>query len=295
MFDIEISDLVFGKLNALGFKPSDIPDHYSFSSSFKETLAHSAIDKQVKIISSSHIEIILSKSDYLNAIITDIHFGKVRVEKQIESIQGQLKGNDQVAWVLVSTYYACYFLCNEISKISGQFITNLSPDGLARLISFTEGSNTSIIDTTQASAFAVSVSLGENENEVRLDLTKTGAKPHKVAWTNISGILRQIRVTESKRSAKELLEKIVGCKEKKWMLPSELRNEWNYSATHYYGETGCNRGKQFLYLMNNLSSYKWARKIGIKPTDENQVSSLAYVYECLSSAHTRIIKRLDQV
>jgi len=295
MFEIEISDLVFGKLNALGFKPSDIPDHYSFSSSFKETLAHSAIDKQVNIISSSHIEIILSKSDYLNAIITDIHFGKVRVEKQIESIKGQLKRDDQVAWVLVSTYYACYFLCNEISKISGQFITNLSPDGLARLISFTKGSNTSLIDTTQASTFAVSVSLGENENEVRLNLKKTGAKPHKVAWTNIKGILAQIKVTENKRSAKELLDKIVSSNEQKWMLPSELRNEWNYSATHYYGETGCKRGKKFLYLMKNASSYNWARRIGIKPTDENQVCSLAYVYECLSSAHTRIIKRLDQV
>lgn len=294
MFDKELFLLITRKLKSLGFDSSDIPDKYLYSNSFKSTLCCSAIDKSVAVISSSHFEVIMSKSDYLNAILTDFYLGNVRVNKQIEHIEMQLNSNAQAAWTLVTTYYACFFMCNDISRISGRFITNLTPDNLRHISSFDIRGNVNLLKKDKASSFSVTVEPGEMVNEVKLSFDNVGEKPHKAAWNNISGLLKQIDdLNRSPTPSFSLFKDIVkNSPDSKWILPSELRNEWNYTSPMYYDTTGSCSGKQFIYLMKNKNSYIWSKKNALKADDENKVATLAFVFQLLKNTYDRIWKQV---
>lgn len=235
----------------------------------------------------------MPKSDYFNAILTDFHFGRVRVENQIKHLNEQVNGDLQAAWCVVTTYYACYFMCNEISRIAGKFITNLTEEEQTRLLSAAQVGTSSMFKISGSSSFAVLASQGKNVNEIKLDITKTGAKPHKVAWTNVSSLINSIEVSDKRNAACQLLKDIVSSSNERWALPSTIRNEWNYSAPNLYGDSGTDIAKNFLSLMKQGSSGKWASKIGIQPHENNRVSALAYVYDCLNTAYQLIDKRLN--
>ncbi|PMT73668.1 hypothetical protein C1S86_25655 [Vibrio parahaemolyticus] len=294
MFDSDFFRLITKRLRMLGFDSSDIPDRYLHSNSFKSTLCSYAIDKSVSTISSTHFEVVMSKSDYLNAILTDFYLGNVRVNKQIEHINTQLASDTQAAWTLVTTYYACFFICNDISRISGRFITNLSPDNLRYLSSLDDNGNVGLLKKDKPAAFTVNVEPGEMENEVKLMFANVGDKPHKAAWNNISGLLKQLdHLNKNPTTSFSLFKDIVkSTPDSKWILPSELRNEWNYTSPMYYDSIGNNNSKQFIYLMRNKNSYSWSKNNNLIANDENQVATLAYVFQLLKNTYDRIWKQL---
>ncbi|OOQ67425.1 hypothetical protein, partial [Vibrio parahaemolyticus] len=76
------------------------------------------------------------------------------------------------------------------------------------------------------------------------------------------------------------------------ILPSELRNEWNYTSPMYYDSIGNNNSKQFIYLMRNKNSYSWSKNNNLIANDENQVATLAYVFQLLKNTYDRIWKQL---
>jgi hypothetical protein len=293
MIESELVKLALAKFKSLGFDKNDFPTNYRISDGFKATLISSAIDKEVRVINSSRLEITLPKSEYLTSILTDFHFGKTRIEKQIEHLDSQINEELQAAWTIVTTYYACYFMCNEISRISGKFITNLTENEQHLLLSHKLQDEPSRFNIDGSSSFAVVVTPGINVNEVKLDLIKTGSRPHQVAWTNISSLINNFNVKDKREVGYGLLKKIISASNKKWSLPSEIRNEWNYSATHFYGESGTEISKEFLSLMKQKSSYKWASKINRKPHQHSKVAALAYVYTCLSLTYNLIKKDLN--
>ncbi len=293
MIGSDLSKEVLSRLNSVGFRRSDKPSSYSLVNSFKKVLVSSIVDIDLHVINSSRIEVTMPKSDYLNAILTDFHFGRVRVENQIKHLNEQVNGDLQAAWCVVTTYYACYFMCNEISRIAGKFITNLTEEEQTRLLSAAQVGTSSMFKISGSSSFAVLASQGKNVNEIKLDITKTGAKPHKVAWTNVSSLINSIEVSDKRNAACQLLKDIVSSSNERWALPSTIRNEWNYSAPNLYGDSGTDIAKNFLSLMKQGSSGKWASKIGIQPHENNRVSALAYVYDCLNTAYQLIDKRLN--
>ena len=293
MISSEISKEVLGRLTSLGFQRSDKPSSYSMANSFKKALVSSIVDIDVQVINSSRLEVTMPMSDYLNAILTDFHFGKVRVENQIKHLTEQVNGDLQAAWCVVTTYYACYFMCNEISRIAGKFITNLTEEDQTRLLSAAQAGTSSMFNIDGPSSFAAMASQGNNFNEIKLDIIKTGARPHQVAWTNVSSLINPIKVSDKHNTACQLLKDIVSSSNDRWALPSAIRNEWNYSAPSLYGDSGTDIGKNFLSLMKQGSSVKWASKIGIQPHENNRVAALAYVYDCLSGAYQLIDGRLN--
>ncbi|MEF1281522.1 hypothetical protein QTO05_20785 [Vibrio fortis] len=236
----------------------------------------------------------MSKSDYLNAILTDFFLGNVRINKQIEHIESQLSSDAQAAWTLVTTYYACFFLCNDISRISGRFITNLTPSNLTYISSLDTNGNVNLLKKNKASSFSVVVSAGDMENEVKLTFDNVGEKPHKAAWTNISGLLKQLDDLNKKPTPSFSLFKdiVKSSPDSKWILPSELRNEWNYTSPMYYDHTGNNHGKKFIYLMKNNNSYTWSKNNKLIANEENQVATLAYVFHLLKNTYDRLWRQL---
>lgn len=294
MFDVDFFRLITKKLRMLGFDSSDIPDRYLHSNSFKSTLCSPAIEKSINVVSSNYFELTMSKSDYLNAILTDFFLGNVRINKQIEHIENQLNTDSQAAWTLVTTYYACFFLCNDISRISGRFITNLTPANLTYISSLDVNGNVNLLKKNKASSFSVVVAPGEMENEVKITFENVGEKPHKAAWSNISGLLKQLDdLNKNPTPSFSLFKDIVKSgPDSKWILPSELRNEWNYTSPMYYDHAGNNNGKKFIHLMKNKNSYTWSSNNKLITNDENQVATLAYVFQLLKNTYDRLWKQL---
>lgn len=291
MIPNSISKKILRSIGELGYSPSDLPKNFSFSGTLKEVLINTHIEKEISVLNSNLLEITMNKADYLSALMTDIYFGKERIEKQSLNINCQVVGNQQPAWIVVSTYYACYFLACDIAKLCGQFITNIPEQGVNQLLTQIVSGNRSQFSFDTNVSFAVNVSLGAYNNEVVLRLTKTAAKPHKVAWTNLYGIIRDINIGTN--ISFDRLKDIVDSKCERWKLPSTIRNEWNYSSSHYYGEKGDNLAINFLKLIKSQrSSQKLFSNNTLPVTEENITASIVFVYENLKEAHLKTMQQI---
>lgn len=292
MISQALTNKVLKSLSSLNYTYGENPSRYSFSGTFKESLINNHVDKEVSVVSSSVLEVKMKKSDYLSAIITDLHFGRQRVFQQNQNIQSQIDSGQQAAWILVSTYYASYFLACDIAKLSGQFITNLTASNIQSLLSNTVEGNPNSFKSDSDTSLAVTVSLSEFQNEVCLRLARTAAKPHKVAWLNLYGVLREVKI-ESYEISLDRLRDIISADSTKWKLPSTVRNEWNYSAVHFYGNKGDKLASDFIKMLKSPgSSIKRFRNNTLHPSEENITSSIAYVYEVLNSSYSNITKRI---
>lgn len=290
MIPSAISRKVLRSLGTLKYSSSDLPKRFSFSGTLKEMLTNEHIYKEVSVINSSQLEVIMDKSDYLSSLMTDIYFGRERIDQQLRNIKCQVEGGQQPAWVLVSTYYASYFLACDLAKLCGQFITNVPVFGVKQLLTQVNNGSPSNFSYDSDVSFSANVSPGTYENEIVIRLTKTASKPHKVAWTNFYGILRDVDVEKSNIRF-ERLKDIVDSTCERWRLPSTVRNEWNYSAVHYYGPKGNDIAKTFSSLINNPgSSFKVFGNNTLQPTEENVAASIVYLYDVLREAHFKTIK-----
>lgn len=292
MISASISTKMLRSLGEIGYSPGDLPKKYSFSGTLKEVLVNTHVPKEVSIINSSFLEITMHKSDYLSALMTDIHFGKERIANQVLNMICQVENEQHPAWLLVSTYYASYFLACDIAKICGQFITNIPELGVVELLTQVTHGSSSKFNLDGDTSFAVNVTRGKYENEIVIKLNKTAAKPHKVAWSNLFGIIRDIKLNDPNISF-ERFKEIVDSNNSRWRLPSTIRNEWNYSSTHYYGEKGTQLANSFITLMKNSnSSFKRFSNNTLHPNEENITASIAFVYETLNEAY---LKTLTQI
>ncbi|MCK7459946.1 hypothetical protein [Idiomarina aminovorans] len=292
MIDEILSDKVLKNLGELGYSKSDIPKTLAFSGTLKEILSNTHSDKEVKVIGKQLVEVTMHKSTYLTALLTDILFGAKRIENQSANIECLVDNSQQAAWVLVSTYYAAYFLACDLSKLCGSFITNISQEGIFQLLQQTTEGRPSLFQSSKNESFSVNVSTGTYQNEVTLQIRKTGAKPHKVAWSNLYSIINGLSFTDNQISL-ERLKDIIDSQNKNWKLPSTVRNEWNYSAIHYYGSKGSSLASVFYKLMKSKnSSFKLFRNNSLYPHEENVAASIAYVYDTLLASHKRVLNRI---
>lgn len=292
MIASSITNKMLRSLGDIGYSPGDLPKNYSFSGTLKEVLVNTHVPKEVSIINSSFLEVTMQKSDYLSALMTDIHFGKERVANQTLNMSCQVENEQHPAWLLVSTYYASYFLACDIAKICGQFITNIPSSGVKELLTQVTNGSSSQFNLEGDASFAANVSRGRYENEIVIKLNKTAAKPHKVAWSNLFGIIRDIKCNDPNIGLDRLKE-IVDSNNTRWRLPSTIRNEWNYSSTHYYGEKGTELANSFITLMKNSnSSFKRFSNNTLHPNEENITASIAFVYETLNAAYSNTLNQI---
>lgn len=292
MLQQDIAALSFTHLAGLGLKPNDRPDQFSFADTIKNTLVDGVVAKDILRVSAQELELSLAKSDYLGAVLTELHFGKVRVNEQCKNLEALIAANAQPAWILVTAYYASYFMANDLAKSSGRFIVNLSKGEFANVLS---GQPPSVVEAMQVDGytpFSVVVSHGEMSGEIHLSLRKNGSKPHQLAWHNLSQMLTKLTISDGRLAHLELLKSIALAREG-WGNPSDIRNSWNYAQSNYYGDKGTHLAKTFLSVIRTKgSSFAWATNITLKPTDENVVASIAYLYHMLRGTHDALVQRL---
>ena len=298
MLGYNLADLIIKRLRVSGFNSSIIENEtFTDNMTVKGFMVDQMEFHTYEIQSNSHFTIEVNKEDYCKALITDFYKCKVRIEEQKKSIEVLLANKSQIAWVLVSMYYCCFFIANEISKLYGEFITNFSEDNMLYILS--EANYGDAIGFTQYiesyNSYKVEVCQSDYENLLLLKFIKSSPKPHSVVWNNLKKITSKLKIKEdaSLFHHYSLLIAIIG-NDRGWDSPSKIRNDWNYTHADLYGEKGSRLGKNFLKNANSRqAAFSWANSRKISPHEENKVASIAYLYYVLLEAYERFSEVLE--
>ena len=293
MLETDISSISLSHLSAIGLRSEDRPQQYKYSHTVKSILGDTSAHREVHFLSPSLLQITIAAGEYTQAIFNDLYFGHMRISEQCKNLEHLLNSNAQPAWVLVTAYYAAYFMVNDISKASGRFVINLSEADFLGILSTQTKSVRDTVTVEVNNPFFVTVEHGKMNGEITLTLKKSSPKPHQIAWSNFSQIANKIKISDDRLTYLALLKSIISSEDSEWETPSTVRNTWNYSQSNYFGEKGDEIGKIFSSIIKSpKSTFSWARNNNLKPSRENLAASIAYVYYTLKLSHNAIINRL---
>lgn len=293
MLETDISKVSLSHLSAIGLRSDDKPKSYKYSHTVKNALIDTSGFREIEFLGSNFIQIRILASDYLQALFNDLHFGNKRIVEQCKNLEYLLGSNAQPAWVLVTAYYAAYFIVNDISKANGRFVMNFNKEEFLGILSTQPLSLQNAIAVEENNPFFVVIEHSDMSGEILVKLNKSSPKPHKIAWSNFSQIINKIKIEDARLAYLSLLREIVSSEGSSWGTPSAVRNIWNYSNSNYYSEKGNDIGKVFSSIIKSSSStFRWAMNNNLKPTQENMAASIAYVYYTLKLSHKLIIERL---
>lgn len=293
MLEADILNMSLSHLSAIGLRSEDKPQQYKYGHTVKSVLSDASAHREVSFLGPNLLQITIAAGEYTQAIFNDLYFGHRRISEQCKNLEYLLNSNAQPAWVLITAYYAAYFMVNDISKVNGRFVANLSEADFLRILSTQQPSFQNTVTVEANNPFFVTVEHGEMSGEVTLTLKKSSPKPHQIAWSNFSQIANGIKITDERLTYLTLLKSIISSEGSGWETPSAVRNAWNYSQSNYYGEKGDEIAKTFSSIIKSpKSAFNWARNNNLKPSLENLAASVAYVYHTLKLSHGAIINRL---
>lgn len=296
MLEADILSISMSHLSAIGLRSEDKPQQYKYGNTVKCILSDTSAHREVSFLSPSLLQITVAAGEYTQAIFNDLYFGYLRINEQRKNLEFLLNSNAQPAWVLVTAYYAAYFMVNDISKANGRFVTNLSEVDFIGLLSTQTKSFQNTVTVEANNPFFATVEHGQMSGEITLTLKKSSPKPHQIAWSNFSQVTNKIKVKDERLTYLTLLRSIISPEDSFWETPSTIRNTWNYSQTNYFGDKGDEIGKTFLSIIKSQkSTFNWARNNNLKPSHENLAASIAYIYHTLKLSHSAIIDRLKIV
>lgn len=295
MIQEDLANQIFKNLSRLNLSPSTNNRDYHFKDTLKKCLLDSIGESVVTIESSNKLKIEIKSEEFKIALFSDFHFGYIRIREQIKNVNNLIASKSQVAWVLITTYYACYFMAVEIAKLHGEFIINFSNEELNSILSNSQNTDNIVVSSEINNSFKVYVKMSEYENIIDLHLIKEGAKPHKIVWANLFSIIKRLEINDSLLCHKNLLMDICDSNNNRWKFPNTIRNEWNYSYANYYSDRGTELGDTFLSIIKNSNSaMRWANVRKLEPNENNVTASIAYLYHCLSGTIEKIDSRFKQ-
>jgi hypothetical protein len=296
MIQDALAKQIFKNLGSLNISPPKGNAYdYHFKDTLKQCLLESSGSSTITIEATNKIRIEISTEEFATALFSDFHFGLKRIKMQINNVNNLTNSDSQVAWIVTTAYYACYFMAVEITKLYGMFIINFSEDELIRLIASSKSTSNLNIKAETNNSFQVSVRSSSYQNILDLQLVREASRPHQIVWTNSYQILNRLTVNDHLSHHKNLLIEICDNNKKKWKLPNTIRNEWNYTYADYYSDRGTEIGDKFLSIIKKPdSAMSWASRRKLQPDEKNITASIAYLYHCLSEAIKMIESRFYQ-
>jgi len=297
MIQDALSKQIFKNLSSLGLSPPINNTHkdYCFRDTLKQCLLESIGDSKITIESGNQVKIEIKTEEFKTALFSDFHFGYTRISEQVKNVTNLLNSDSQVSWIITTAYYACYFMAVEISKLYGTFIINFSEEELASILSSSENPNSFTIKQESNNSFQISVRQSLYTNNLDLQLIKEASRPHQIVWLNLSKLLNRLTVDDKLLHHKNLLTDICDGNNKRWKLPSAIRNEWNYTYANLYSTQGTELGATFLSIIRRSdSAMGWANHRKLPPDEKNITASIAYLYHCLFETITRVHSRFYQ-
>lgn len=277
---------------------------------FKEVLTedNEIIIKHQNLI-NLNFDAYLDKEDFISILNSEVNIEWVRIKEQINNIENLLKAKSQPAWILVSVYYCCFFMMNLISKVYGKSLVNFSGSDLKNIY---KRSNTELIDNGELKENIGELGDGSNnvysmyfsvddENTIKIQFKKSGDQPHKFTWTNLKGIISNAANGKCGPTAipnLAFLKKICDSSEHRWPLPSQIRNDWNYSSTFSFAQRGTQIAEDFIRFLNypqNIEQWESRVRIKTESSEEDKIVSVAYLYHVLKNIVSQLVEQNDLV
>lgn len=296
MIQEALAKKIFKNLASFNLSPlQKNTDNYHFKDTLKQCILESVGNAVITVESNNKLKIEIATEEFKTNLFSDFYFGRNRIKMQINNVENLINSNSQVAWVITTAYYACYFMAVEITKLYGLFIINFTENELTDILASSRNTSSFNIKPEVNNSFQALVRLSIYDNKLELQLVREASRPHQIVWTNLSQILKKLEVDDRLLHHQNLLIDICDNNKKKWKLPSAIRNEWNYTYADYYSDRGTSLGDKFLSIIKKSeSAMMWANKRNLPPNDENVTASIAYLYHCLSETVERIDKRFYQ-
>lgn len=294
MIQEELAKQILKNLSSLKLSPPT-NNNYRFKDTLKQCLLDSVGDSTITLEATNKLKIEIKKEEFNLALFSDFYFGHIRIKEQIKNVDNLLNASSQVAWIVTTAYYACYFMAVEIAKLHGEFIINFSADEFTTILNNSSNPNGLSVISDSNNSFKVLVKSSNYENFLDLQLTKEGSKPHQIVWINLCKIIRKLNINDCLLHHQNLLTSICdNSNNSRWQLPSSVRNEWNYTYANYYSNTGTDLGNKFLSIIKNSdSAMKWANLRTIQPDEQNVTASVAYLYHCLCQTIEKLDNRFN--
>ncbi|MCK6734350.1 hypothetical protein L8T14_13995 [Enterobacter bugandensis] len=256
---------------------------YRSKDTIKEVLLDPGHDLIFDFGDLSSFSVELSSELYRDALFSDFHFGRVRIEEQVKNLQVQISNSCQTSWVLVTAYYAAFFMATEITKLCGRYIINFSNDDMKEIIRRSSNpSASSVVLNDSNYGYQAVLKNSQYDKRVKVYFEKKSPRVHVEVWKNIAEIVRRLDVEDEDVQLKELFLNICDEDDVRWHKPSRIRNDWNYRYSNYYGEKGQDLGEIFYRNIRSYgSSLSWAGNRTLQPHEKNIVASLSYIYHVL--------------
>ncbi len=235
----------------------------------------------VNVLGDSALNIVLSVQQYCEAITTDFYFSYEKVIGQNRAVKELLRGSAPGAWILVTVYYQAFYAAIQIARLSGVYNVSLGAEHLDEI----NGINSA---TEKLKDAGVYVSRGVHVNSdgyISLILEKKGDKPHKSAWKNLDSLIskRSIESFSSrphKYKLTMLLKNIICESVSQWPLPSQVRNDMNYSVINSYESMYCKKASELIGFFedDDFSKVKnWGLKTRRDYDVADHISSVGFV------------------
>jgi hypothetical protein len=270
---------------------------YRSKDTIKDILLDPMHDLSFEISDVRSFSVELSAEIYKDALFSDYYFGLIRIEEQIKNLLIQVENDCQISWVLVTSYYAAFFMATEITKLCGSFIINFSTDDMKEIIRRSSKPLHPGINLEDSNYNYQAILKNSNyDKRVKIAFQKKSPRVHVEVWKNIAEIVRKIDVSDNENHLKELFLNICDEDDARWHKPSRIRNDWNYKHAHYYGDKGQDLGEVFFRNIKSYSSsLSWAGNRTLQPHEKNIVASLSYIYHVLYKTINNINDRIYDV
>lgn len=279
------TDLASRTLYDINYSTEGMTTPSNNSAALKQSLLQGDPNFKVTTIDKSQFTVELSYTTYSEMLYTEYYYGYKRIKKLKNEILHQLKLRKTSAWLVVTTYYASFFAAIEIAKVLGRFNMNLDRAQQESILNKSSGGcGASFLSDSPITLIGQAAPSSEDQSII-IRFSSANGRPHKLAWDNLFYFGKTISPDKDRKIHKyqKMFIDIIGPNNRsKWPKPSDIRNVWNYSNPKYFLSYGEQITKQHKSIVGNYrKSLHWVSNRNLYPTEENQASSVAFIYTSL--------------
>jgi len=194
------------------------------------------------------------------------------------------------AWLVVSSYYALFFLASEILRIGGKFIVYFDSEQISDIRS---RAPVSLYEINKGTWCGSAFSDASGEVMVRFGIRNGGH--HEQIWIELRDMLSKCGagLNADSKSTLERVLLLLGDKSSRWASPNTIRNQWNYSIPELFGRTGEDIAEEFRKQCGREgASSGWGNSKKLHPSQANEILGVNYSLMLLSLVYQELLTRL---
>ena len=280
MPELIIRDLIVDKLKDTDYDPQRLTKNKSAAYLFKNYIT--SLDDNIDILDDNIFEVNIDVNEYNEIVFTETYYGSMRISKQAEAVSALLRSSDAPrAWLLVTVYYHSFFCANLITRLLGRYSCYFTQKEISNIVSTANNPRRKVLLYGNYVGY-----VSNSFDGIKIKFKNEGDKPHHTAWKNLSDkfttSFRADSIDTSRNNRIKLFKQILSNSSNGWILPSDIRNTWNYTDVFLYLKKGDLIANEFYSMIGTHKDIEWASRNRIHPDDKNIATSVAYISSTLN-------------